>query len=520
MTTELVFFLKTYEEPAIRDWVNSLDKDSLVHAALPQRALKPLVKQTYHQIVALIENPHNGNDDFSGLSYIRDHHINGIDTLLGLQTVLLKGRRMFFQLTATKIDDRQTFIDFFRKIDEIFHQFILKVTSYFTLKSISPHYTNLSSEPDQNDISPSRLNLFYNAFQNSTDSILITDLNGAIIEVNKAFLDIFGYEYDEVIGQSTSLLRSSHTTDAFYQMMWASIKKEGNWKGEIVNRKKDGEEIPVLLSITPVYENEQIVGYMGVEIDIRKQKKMEERLLQSERFAAIGQMAAKVSHEIRNPLSSISLNSELLEDEIRAAGENVCSDAKSLLQSIMSEVDRLTKLTDEYLQFSRLPGIAPEKGDIVELIKEILGFFEAEANSVGIQIRTSFEKKLPKLSFDSQQIRRLVLNLLRNALEAMPGGGMIKIAIQKKSDVVILSFSDTGHGISENVGNKIFAPFYTTKDMGTGLGLALCSQIVREHGGRIWAESTGNIGATFFVELPLKWRSKTASETGGAGNEP
>lgn len=519
MVAELVGFLKANEDLAIREWINSLGKDSIVLAALPHRVLKPLVKETYQQIVALIENRHNGDGDFLGFSYIQDHHVSGIDTLLGLQTVLLKGKRIIFQLTASKIEDRPTFIAFFQKIDEIFHQFILKVASYYSLKSISPLYTNLFSEPNQNNAFPTRLNLFYNAFQNSTDGIIITDSNGKIIEVNKAFLDIFGYKYDEVIGESTSLLRSSKTTDAFYQMMWDSIKEEGSWKGEITNRKKDGKEIPVLLSITPIYENEHVVGYMGIEIDTRMQKEMEERLLQSERFAVIGQMASKVAHEIRNPLSSISLNSELLEDEIRAAGENVCGDAKSLLQSIMSEVDRLTTLTEEYLQFSRLPSIAPEKGDIVKLVKDILEFFEAEANSVGIQIFTSFEEKLPKLSFDSQQIRRLVLNLLRNAMEAMPGGGMIKIAIQKNTEFVTLSFSDTGHGISENVVNKIFQPFYTTKAMGTGLGLALCAQIVREHGGRIWAENTSNIGAIFFVELPLKWRNKSELETGWAGNE-
>ncbi|MFQ5633581.1 MAG: nitrogen regulation protein NR(II), partial [bacterium] len=329
-----------------------------------------------------------------------------------------------------------------------------------------------STRSNRKDPNPSQLNLFYNAFQNSTDGIIITDLNGAIIEVNKAFLDIFGYTHNEVIGQTTSLLRSSHTTDALYDVMWKSINKTGSWKGEIINRKKDGEEIPILLSVTPLYENEQIVGYMGVQIDSSKQKRMEERLLQSERFAVIGKMASKVAHEIRNPLSSISLNAELLEDEIRAASASDCEDAKSLLQSIMNEVDRLTLLTEEYLQFSRLPQAVPEKADLVKIIKAVLGFFEAEANSLGIQILTSFIDQPPKLTFDPQQIRRLILNLLRNALEAMPGGGLIKISTQSNKEFVKLAISDTGHGIPKDKLDQIFEPFYTTKDMGTGLGLA------------------------------------------------
>lgn len=504
MIDELVEFLKTHEAQAVHDWLDSLHPDSLIHAALPPGALEPLVSETYRQFISLVENSNNGKSEFSGFSYLQDHHVSGIDTLLGIQTLLFKGKRLFFRLMASKIKDREKFNAYFQRTEEVFHQFILNVTSFYTLNIISPSNTNLSSGESQKDISPSRLNLFYNAFQNSTDGMIITAIDGKIIEVNKAFLDIFGYEYDEVVGQTTSLLRSSKTPDTFYKMMWDSIKNTGSWKGEIINRKKDGEEIPIQLSITPIHENEQIVGYMGVEIDRRKQKKMENRLLQSERFAVIGQMASKVAHEIRNPLSSISLNAELLEDEIRAAKEAACEDAHSLLQSIMGEVDRLTKLTDEYLQFSRLPHSAPERKDLIKLINDVLNFFETEANSVGIQILTSFEDNLPKLTFDPLQIRRLILNLLRNALEAMPGGGLIKISINRNEDFLQLVVSDTGSGISENKLNKIFEPFYTTKVMGTGLGLALCTQIVQEHGGKIWAQNNEKAGITFYVKLPIR----------------
>lgn len=507
MKEELLQYLREHQKLAAQNWLAELRADSLVRAALPHGALKPLVDEIFSRLLELIGTKNQHNSEFPGFAYIKDHHINGIDTLRGLQTVLLKGKRIFFDFMAHDVADRQQFIVFFQLTDDVFHRLHIDITTFYSQKSVSSTNNNHVIGDDSIDIHPSRLNLFYNAFQNSTDGIIITDVHGRIIEVNRAFIQIFGYSYEEVIGQTTALLRSGSTTNEFYAGMWETIKKVGSWKGEIVNRKKNGEEVPVLLSITPIYENKKIVGYMGVEIDTRRQKEMEERLLQSERFVVIGQMASKVAHEIRNPLSSISLNAELLEDEIDSADENVCRDAKPLLQSIMSEVDRLAVLTEEYLQFSRLPHMAPEDGDINKVISEVLDFFEAEANSIGIQIVTTVEKALPQFPFDPQQIRRLILNLLRNAAEAMPGGGAIHIRLRQVNEQVQLSVTDSGHGISEQQLNKIFEPFYTTKDMGTGLGLALCSQIVQEHGGRIWAESREKAGATFYVDFPIKSES-------------
>jgi len=349
----------------------------------------------------------------------------------------------------------------------------------------------------------SRTNLLYNAFQYSTDGIVITDLHGNMIEANRALIELFGYSYNEIIGQNTRIFQSPQTTQGFYRHMWDAINRTGRWSGEIANCRKDGTEIPIFLSITPIYESGRKVGYMGVEIDLRKQKKMEERLLQSERLAVIGRMAAKVAHEIRNPLSSISLNAELLLDELRGRTDAGGLESKSLLDAIISEVDRVAKLTEEYLQFSRLPESRFHKDDLVDLLHEVAGFIDPELAAKEIYLRCKPDPGLPKLVFDRQQMRRALLNLLRNSKEAMPRGGTIHLGAALQNGSVMVSIEDSGGGIAPEDLPYIFDPFFTTKDFGTGLGLALTQQIISEHGGNISCESRLGRGTTFTIALPV-----------------
>ncbi len=344
--------------------------------------------------------------------------------------------------------------------------------------------------------------LFYNAFQNSTDAILLTDLKGMVIEVNQAFCALFGYTREEIIGKRTNVLRSEKTDDSLYKNMWHSINVFGEWKGEIVNRNKNGDLVPVLLSITPIIQDGEKIGYMGIEIDIREQIKMKQRMAQSERLATIGQMAAKVAHEIRNPLSSISLNAELLEDELSDPDSMDSLEAKSLLNSIIREVDRLANLTTDYLQFSRLPTTKMKKENLTKILFDFVHFMETEASSNNTQIKLNLPDKQIPVEIDVAQIRRVLINLTRNSFEAMPDGGTIHIELKISKAWVELHFRDSGHGIKEQNANKIFEPFFTNKEMGTGLGLSISRQIMDEHGGSIQCLDSNEKGAYFLIKFP------------------
>ncbi|MCG3154570.1 MAG: Adaptive-response sensory-kinase SasA [bacterium] len=475
-----------------------------------------------------------------------------------------------------------------------------------------------------------RFNLFLNAFQYSTDAIILTDLQGNIIEANQAFTNLFGWTREEAVGQNTRILRAPATGDDFYRHMWQSVMARGSWVGEIVNRHKDGHEIPVLLSITPIFQDGEKIGYMGVEIDLTErkqietqlqrerefsgsvietanclivclnlageitlfnrkseevtgysryevlgknwfeifllehlrpdvsevfeavvrgelpsqyenyimtrrgderliswsntvirderhavsgvlaigiditdQKRLEKQVLQTERLATIGKMAAKVAHEIRNPLSSISLNAEMLQDEISGYESMDVEEARALLRAIISEIDRMTALTEEYLQFSRLPESRLARGNLVRMIEETVEFLRHELRQKRVEVELHLQEEVGEVQFDRVQMRRALLNLIRNAAEAMPRGGKLRMRVEQRGESVIIHIEDTGIGIPQEVIGKIFEPFFTTKEVGTGLGLAIVQQIINDHGGQILCTSKVGHGTSFSIILPL-----------------
>ena len=225
----------------------------------------------------------------------------------------------------------------------------------------------------------------------------------------------------------------------------------------------------------------------------------EQRLIRSERLAAVGKIAAQITHEVRNPLSSIGLNAEMLEEE--TSGE-----ARKLARAIVKEVDRLTEITEEYLRFARLPRPKLEREDLGEILSSLVAFMRQELDGRGVTVESRVEPSLPPVAADEHQLRQALLNLLRNAVEAMRDGGRLTLAAARVADddggrFVELTIADTGDGIAADHLPKIFDPFFSTKEGGTGLGLALTQQIIVEHGGKIEVRSERGRGTTFVVRL-------------------
>lgn len=491
----------------LQKWVDSIRENNAVRATIPSASLAQVVEELYLYVLESFRQDKNAIKHFDRVLTLVQKPVLP-ETRFGLQVLLNHGKRKMFDLLEESLPAGGDLARVFRAIDACFDDISLHVVSECEKSQVTED--DGAAHAGEDELTPhSRLNLFYSAFLNSTDAIIITNLHGKITEANTAFLELFGYSHDEVIGRTTSFLRSSRTSDELYRQMWTSLEEKGEWKGEIYNRTKHGEEIPVWLSITSVYEDDKRVGYMGFEIDMRPQKKLEKRILQSERLAVIGKMAAKVAHEIRNPLSSISLNTELLEDEIRTEFGGLPEEAETLLKTIIGEVDRVANLSEEYLQFSRLPEAEITLCHIDDLVRDVVEFIEPEANTVGIQIITKIQEDIPPFPFDYQQIRRVLLNLYRNAIEAMKNGGLIRTEVKLLGEDVEIRIADTGDGIPDEYGKKIFDPFFTTKDLGTGLGLAITKQIITEHGGKISYESRLKSGTTFIIRLPLN-----ASEEG------
>lgn len=502
MKTRLATYLKQKQADSTRKLVNQLTTSGQVHAYFPVDVLPVLITHILDGMQEILQAEPDHPVQLS-LDLFFAKYASLIENNRELQLIILTIKHTI----KSDVSDLATSIVELQELDTIIDS-IFDSSGLHVLDLCSHNNNRDTVEVTENESRlPSRLNLFYNAFQGSTDGIIITDLEARIIEANDAFLEIYGYTYDEIIGKRTSILRSEKTTEGLYTKMWKEIRTSGSWAGQIINRHKNGQEFPVWLSITSVNERGKTVGYMGVEFDMRKQQELEKRVIQSERLAIIGQMAAKVAHEVRNPLSSISLNAELLGDELRSASEGISSEGETLLKAIMDEVERVTNLTEDYLQFSRLPDAEFHLVYLDELLADTVDFIEAEANSQGIQIIKEIEDDLPRVAADFHQIRRVIMNLMRNAFDAMSNGGLLRLHAVAAGSNVEISIADSGDGIPDAQKSKIFEPFYTTKDMGTGLGLAIARQIIQEHNGRISFSSRENAGTVFTIVLPIEHKS-------------
>jgi signal transduction histidine kinase len=245
---------------------------------------------------------------------------------------------------------------------------------------------------------------------------------------------------------------------------------------------------------------------MASAVQEREQRLIEtERLAaRAERLATVGRAAAQITHEVRNPLSAIQLNAEMLEEELASVETSPpVVESRTLLAAIQREIDRLTDVTEAYLQFARLPRLRLEEDELDLVLRDTVVFLEGEMAADGVTVALELDE-LPAFVFDENLIRQALLNLLRNAREAMAvDGGTITLSARKRCNAVEVAVADTGVGLEPEELKKVFDPFYSTKEKGTGLGLAITNQIIEEHGGTIHAEQREGGGARFVFTLPI-----------------
>jgi two-component system, NtrC family, sensor kinase len=232
--------------------------------------------------------------------------------------------------------------------------------------------------------------------------------------------------------------------------------------------------------------------------------RQQQALLRAERLAAVGRVSAQVAHEVRNPLSSIGLNVELLQDALEPARFPSAADAeevRTLLQAVTREVDRLTETTERYLRLARSPVPALAAEDLNAIVDGVLDFCAGELDRAGVRVERRLAPLLPPALVDEAQLRQVLLNLVRNAREAMEGGGTLRLSTASEEGTIHVRVEDTGPGISDEAQGKLFDPLFTTKPHGTGLGLALSRQILEAHGGGLTCERTGPTGTVFHLRV-------------------
>lgn len=332
--------------------------------------------------------------------------------------------------------------------------------------------------------------------------LIIVDDRMVIKDANENFCGLYNKDRSKITGMNCiddfekkqifcpeDIIQACFDTGSIQQLRDRLIEADGN------RRWFDISIIPLTGSTG---KNELVVCY-GVEIT--EKKELTEKLIQAEKLAAVGQISAHMAHEIRNPLTSIMLHSELLEDEVSTcAGEN--SEARRLLKVVVDEIDRLSNITEEYLAYARLPMPKKQIIDAEAVISSVLSIMTPEIQRRNITLKYSKPEGSSRINIDQGQFRQVLINLIKNAIDAMPSGGEIDVSMISRGKYFIIFIKDTGIGIPKDITRRIFDPYFTTKDNGTGLGLYLVQYIANAHDGWVDVESQRGSGSTFMLTLP------------------
>ena len=269
----------------------------------------------------------------------------------------------------------------------------------------------------------------------------------------------------------------------------------------VTARRKNGQLFPIELSVTEIVLDAE-THYAAFIRDISERVRLQERLVERERLAAIGTTAAKLAHEIGNPLNGMYARIQLLERRLLRQSTGVDEKVSADMRSIAEEVQRLSQLLQEFRALARRQQYNLQPTNIAVVVATVLDAETEHCRSKGIRVETQFSSDLPQVMVDSGKFTQALMNLCKNAVEAMPQGGTLTVKGSNSGGQVTLEVCDTGVGIPE--GMDIFEPFITTKPEGTGLGLPIARQIIAGHGGTLNYVSELEKGTTFIISLPVK----------------
>ncbi|MGQ3684787.1 MAG: PAS domain S-box protein [Candidatus Loosdrechtia sp.] len=340
--------------------------------------------------------------------------------------------------------------------------------------------------------------------ENAPEMIHEASPEGKFININKTELNKLGYSLEEMRKMNLKDIVPYEYGEEIGRYMKRVIET-GSSELETVFLTKSGKEINVEINGTGLYNKTgECICTRAFVRDITERKNMEEQMSRSEKLASMGELAAAIAHEIRNPLGAICNSVGILDAHLKLTGQD-----KDLLEMIVGQSERLDRIISDFLTFAhpREPSFSLQ--NIREVIKNTVFLLEQDSRyTVHMEIKEVYESVLPRVCIDPDLIHQALWNLLINSLDAMPNGGEIRIMVRKTTlflrDAVEIVLSDNGNGIPSQNLDKIFEPFYTTKSEGTGLGLSVVQRIIDDHGGTVDVKSKENKGTTFFIKLPIE----------------
>ena len=336
--------------------------------------------------------------------------------------------------------------------------------------------------------------------EGTADAIIVRDAAGLITSWNPAAEAIFGWTAVEMLGQTAQRLVAAGNESVLAVKRIDAALREGRTLRnlETSGLRKDGTPITFSLTVAPIYDaTDRFAGTTGIVRDVTALKQLQLQLLERERLAAIGELAAMVAHEVRNPLAGIRGGCEILLE-----GYPEGDTRHDIGVEIIHQVDRLSRTVHDLLLFARPKAMDLVPTDLHGLIERILRVLGDDPETGEIEVVRDFGDDVPIIQADGRQMEQVFMNLILNAIQVMSHKGKVTIATRTVGRQVVVAVSDTGPGIPPDKLAHIFEPFFTTRAQGTGLGLAIVKKIVEAHGGRIEAASLPGSGARLTATLP------------------
>jgi PAS domain S-box-containing protein len=377
-----------------------------------------------------------------------------------------------------------------------------------TLTSVSEQAANAIENAELYDKIKTSEERYRTLFESAGTGLVILDPHNQFRLVNHAFESLSGYSRDELVGKMSFFQFFSGKTQL--PLLYAedgdgSEAAARNREFLLQDRHGNQRHVHILTDRIPG-SSDLLVSL----IDMTRERELERRLFKSEELASIGELSAGIAHEIRNPLVAITTSVSLLKDETELS-----ADGRQVLDVVKEETDHLAAIVDDFLKFARPKKTVLRSEDLNRLVKDVIRRHR-EMGRKDIRWEEEYDDRLPEIPLDRHQFQQVITNLTLNALDAMPGGGTLtfRTRLDDRTDRprAALTVLDTGAGIPESDRTKIFQPFYSTKEKGTGMGLAICRRIVTEHDGEIFVESEPDRGAAFTVSLPLEIVRPTPNE--------
>jgi two-component system, sporulation sensor kinase E len=344
-----------------------------------------------------------------------------------------------------------------------------------------------------------------------TDGVLVADRDNNILLFNKASERMIPFVSNDVVEKKIWDVIDDAELISFF-------------REKLQNQEKEKDKIFVLgsgvaktisVSIMPLVKEGKIQGNLIHIEDVTEKKINQARLRRAESLAALTTLAAGVAHEIKNPLGSISIHLQLIQKEMQKKHTIKTSSIKQYLEVINEEVERLNRIVVDFLFAVRPMDMKLEEGNLNQLVRDLLDFLKFELEQAHVKLETNLTRNLPKILMDEKYMKQALLNLIKNSLSAMPEGGVLRIETSTKGQDVILKVIDNGCGIPEAIMDKIFEPYFTTKEFGSGLGLTLVYKIVKEHMGDVSLTSKQNEGTTFILTFSIPQKEKRLLEYEG-----